>query len=122
MDTLTLDSLMALERNGWVALCDQTAGSFDEDLMTEDGLMMLVNGITMDRDAVVISPTTLPLGQLRALRASAVAVGLEAAALVYRAKAQRGKEPAFEGLMSSTYILVNAEPGLALYQQTTATH
>ena len=45
------------------------------------------------------------------------------AALVYRATAARDDEDEpFVALMSSHYTLVDGEPALTLYQQTTVTH
>lgn len=44
------------------------------------------------------------------------------AALIYKAKASRGDAEPFEAVMNSTYALVDGQPGLALYQQTTSTH
>lgn len=58
---MTLDTMVALEHQGWDALCGQTGGPFYGSLMTEDALMVLVNGLAMDKKAVVESPTS-PLG------------------------------------------------------------
>ena len=51
-----------------------------------------------------------------------VAAGDGAAAIVYKAEATRGDEEPFEAVMSSTYTLVDGQPRLVLYQQTTTTH
>lgn len=41
---------------------------------------------------------------------------------VYRARAVRGNDQPFVALMTSTYRMIEGEPRLALYQQTTVTH
>ena len=123
MDTMTLPALSALEHQGWDALCNQTGSSFYGSLMTEDAVMVLVNGFTMDRDTVVASLDQAPgwdsytISDERIVR-----VGAEAAALVYRATAQRAGEEPFEAVMTSVYVRSADGPRLALYTQTTATH
>lgn len=112
--------LLALERQGWDALCGSTGDSFYGRAMTEDAVMVLVNGEVMDRDAVVASLGEAPpwrtydIGEARLVR-----TGPDSAALVYRATAHReADEPAFVALMSSVYVRQNDEWRLALYQQT----
>ena len=120
---LSRDTLVRLERRGWDSLCDGTGGSYYGELMTDDGLMVLVNGMVMDRDAVVASLDGAPTWDRCAMSEHRVVpIGADAAVLVYRAVASRGDEPPFEALMTSTYVLVDGEPRLALHQQTTATH
>jgi hypothetical protein len=52
-----------------------------------------------------------------------VEVGGDAAAVVYKASASRdGQTEPFVALMSSVYRMIDGEPRLALYQQTTITH
>ncbi|WP_460741257.1 nuclear transport factor 2 family protein [Mariniluteicoccus endophyticus] len=123
MDALDLDTLVALERRGWDALSDGTGGTYYGDLMTDDALMVLVNGIVMDRATVVASLDQAPTWDHYELTdPRRVDLGADAAALAYRATAQRGGEPPFEALMTSVYRLVDGTPRLALYTQTTATH
>ncbi|WP_256282610.1 nuclear transport factor 2 family protein [Brevibacterium sp. HMSC07C04] len=123
MGLLTLDTLLDLERAGWDSLCNRAGAVFYGELMTEDGLMVLVNGFIMDRDAVVASLNEAPgWDRYEITDARMVAAGNSAAAIVYKAKASRGDEDPFEAVMSSTYTLVDGKPRLALYQQTTATH
>ncbi|WP_235912501.1 nuclear transport factor 2 family protein [Ruania zhangjianzhongii] len=91
--------------------------------MTADGLMVLVNGMALDRDQVVASLDGAPAWdgyQLTEVRR--IDLGDHAAALTYRATAHRAGEEPFVALMSSTYRLLDGAPRLALYQQTTATH
>jgi hypothetical protein len=123
MPNLNQDALDALERDGWDALCASTGGRFYGDLMTPDGLMVLVNGTVLDRDAVVASLDDAPAWDRYELSEERlVPMGPDVAALVYRARAFRGHEDPFEALMASTYVRIDGVPRLALYQQTTATH
>ena len=123
MTSLTKESLLALEHEGWDALCEQRGGSFYGELMTDDGLMVLVNGYVLDRDAVVASLNDSPAWDSYEIsEPRLVPLGEDAAVLVYRARAQRGSDAPFEAIMSSIYRLVDGEARLALYQQTTTTH
>ena len=123
MTNLTKESLLALEHEGWDALCEQRGGSFYGELMTDDGLMVLVNGYVLDRDAVVASLNDSPAWDSYEIsEPRLVALGEDAAALVYRARAQRGSDAPFEAIMTSVYRHIDDEVRLALSQQTTATH
>ncbi|THJ68489.1 nuclear transport factor 2 family protein [Arthrobacter echini] len=119
MPGLDHDALVALERAGWDALCASTGGGFYGDLMLSEGLMVLVNGAVLNRDAVVASLDQAPAWDRYELSDERlVPIGPGAAALVYGAEAYRGDEDPFEALMVSTYVLVDGSPRLALYQQT----
>ena len=105
MDTMTLPALSALERQGWDALCNQTGSSFYGSLMTEDAVMVLVNGFTIDRDTVIESLDQAPTWDKYTISDERIVrVGAEAAALVYRATAQRAGEEPFEAVMTSVYV------------------
>lgn len=122
MTNLRHDVLVDLERQGWESLCEGTGGDFYGDLMTEDGVMILVNGVIMGRDAVVASLSDAPTWDSYEIRdPQVIPLGEDASALVYRAVATRGGGLPFEALMSSSYVLIDGRPRLALYQQTTAT-
>ena len=119
MADLTLDRLLDLERQGWDSLCRGTGGAFYGALMTPAALMVLVDGSVLGRDAVVASLDGAPPWDAYDLHdVRRVGIGDGAAALVYRARAVRGDEPPFVALMASTYVVVDGEPRLALYQQT----
>lgn len=118
-----LDDLLAVERAGWDALCGSTGGAFYGDLMRPDAVMILVNGMVLDRDAVAASLDGAPAWDSYDLSdARIVPTGADSAALVYRARAERDGEAPFEALMTSVYTLADGLPRLALYQQTTITH
>lgn len=124
MHALTLDDLLALERRGWDALCTATGGTFYGELMTADAVMILVNGLVLDRDTVARSLNESPPWASYAITdARLVSLGPNTAALIYRATAEReGQAEPFVALMASHYCLAGGETKLALYQQTTITH
>jgi hypothetical protein len=123
MDDLTLENLMDLERQGWEALSSATGGDFYGRLMTDAGLMVLVNGMVLGRATIAATLNDAPAWASFEITAEKlVPVGTHAATLVYRAVAERPGQPPFEALMASTYVLVDGAVRLALYQQTTTTH
>ena len=124
MKELTLVRLMELEDMGWSSLSHSTGGDFYGHLMTADAVMVLVNGMVLDRDTIARSLNdSPPWASYELLGERLVGVGGDAAAVVYRASATRDRqaEP-FVALMSSVYRMVDGQPRLALYQQTTITH
>lgn len=122
MGKLTLEGLLALERAGWHALCESAGSDFYGSLMSEDALMVLVNGTVLDRDAVVSSLRDAPAwDNFDIEEPRVVSISDDAAVLVYRATATRGQEPPFRALMSSVYTVSEDEVHLVLYQQTAAT-
>ena len=124
MNELTLENLFALEHRGWDSLCDATGGDFYGDLMTAEAVMVLVNGMVLDRATISASLNDSPAWDTYALtEPRLVPVGADSVALVYRATASRlGEDEPFTALMTSTYRLVQGRPRLAMYQQTTITH
>lgn len=113
-------TLLDLERRGWDSLCDGTGDRFYGSIMTEDAVMVLANGMVMDRDTVVAA-----LGQSPPWRAYELAderlvpAGPDAAALVYTGTAYgEAEEPAFVGAMTSVYVRSGDDWQLAVYQQT----
>ena len=121
---LSLDALLALEHRGWEALTRHAGGRFYGALMTADAVMILVNGMVLDREPIAAALDESPPWRTFTLEhARLVPTGEGSAALVYRATASRdGEDVPFVALMSSHYTLVNGAPALTLYQQTTVTH
>ena len=124
MAGLDLPHLLALEHRGWDALCRSEGGTYYGELMTPDGVMILVNGMVLGRDEIAGSLNQAPPWASYTLTdARVVPAGAETAALVYRATAARkGQDEPFSALMSSVYCMVQGQTRLALYQQTTVTH
>lgn len=124
MARIELTELLSLERSGWDSLCANRGGRFYGDLMTEHALMVLVNGMALDRATVTASLDESPVwSSYRLDDARVVPTGTDSAALVYRATAIRddGAEP-FVALMSSHYRRLAGRLRMTLYQQTTITH
>jgi hypothetical protein len=114
-----LDTLDALERKGWAALCDGTASRFYGETMTSDGVMVLANGAAMTRDQVVTALRGAPpWGGYEMSDVRLVTTGRDGAAIVYKGVATRDGEVAFVGTMTSVYVEVNGAWRLALYTQT----
>lgn len=115
-----LDELLHIERAGWDSLCESTGADFYGDLMLPDAVMVLANGMVMDRNTVVSALAQSP--PWRAYEISGVrliALDDDNAVLVYIGTAYRdGDEPAFVGAMSSVYHRVDGVWKLTLYQQT----
>ncbi|WP_432483494.1 nuclear transport factor 2 family protein [Kineococcus esterisolvens] len=121
---LTLERLLSIERRGWDSLCRSEGGTFYGHVMTPDALMILPNGMVMDRDAIAGSLNeSPPWASYELENARVVPASDHSAALVYKATATReGEALSFTALMSSVYCLLDGEIRLVLYQQTTITH
>ncbi len=63
-----------LERAGWDSLCNQTGSEYYGELMLPNALIVLANGMVMDRDVVVSALSESPplraydIGDLRLIR------------------------------------------------------
>lgn len=115
---------MDLERQGWDSPCRSSGGDFYGQLMTPEAVMVLVNGVVLDRDIIARSLNdSPPWTSYELTEERLVEIGGNAAAVVYKASASREGQPEpFVALMSSVYRIVDGAPRLALYQQTTITH
>ena len=115
-----LEELLHIERAGWDSLCESSGADFYGELMLPDAVMVLANGMVMDRNTVVSALAQSP--PWRAYEISGVhliVVDDDNAVLVYTGTAYRdGDEPAFVGAMSSVYHRTAGVWKLTLYQQT----
>lgn len=120
MAPASIDVLLDLERRGWDALCRSEGAAFYGDIMTGDALMVLAGGLVLDREGVVESLADAPAWESYDLSdARVIAAGEDAAAIVYRARAEReGQAEPFIAQMSSLYRMVDGRLRLVLYQQT----
>nr|VDG63005.1 Uncharacterised protein [Streptococcus thermophilus] len=119
---MTLDQLLDLERQGWDSLCEQRGGTFYGELMTDDAVMVLVNGMVMDQPTIAASMNDAPpWDSYEITDPQLITLNDGAATLLYRATARRGSDN-FEALMTSTYVLLDGQVRMKLYQQTTVTH
>lgn len=124
MTRLDLDALLELEHGGWTSLCQSRGGAFYGELMLPGALMVLVNGMVLDRATVTSTLDDAPPWDAYEIHdPQLVPLADDCAALLYRARARRTADPApFVALMASVYRIVDGVPQLALYQQTTITH
>jgi hypothetical protein len=85
-----------------------------------DALMVLANGMVMDRDTVVASLSkSPPRRDYEISDVRLIAVDADTAILVYTGTAYRdGEDPAFVGAMTSAYHRTDGVWKLALYTQT----
>lgn len=115
---MLMDELLEREHEGWRSLCDSTGGEVYGRIMTDDGLMVLVDGSVLDRDAVAASLTDVPPWRAYEITQPHVLSLTEtAASLVYVGSARReGAE--LLARMVSTYSRIDGAWRLALYQQT----
>jgi hypothetical protein len=119
-DNVIVDLLLELERAGWDSLCNGTGWQFYGGVMLPHAVMVLANGMVMDRDTVVSALSESPPWRAYDIAdVRLISIDDDNAALVYTGTAYRdGDEPAFVGAMSSLYHRTEDGWKLALYQQT----
>lgn len=124
MTKLSLDTLLQLEKEGWKSLTKSTGADFYGEIMTKDALMILVNGMILDYEAISTSlNASEPWDTYEIKQPKLLSISADTATLIYSANASRENESEpFQAIMASTYTLVEGEIKLALYQQTTITH
>lgn len=119
MTLLELESILATEGAGWESLCQGNGGSFYGDLMTPGGVMVIANGMVLDRAAVKASLDHAPRwDRYEISEVRRVSLGSDSAALIYSAQSVRGDEAPFVATMTSVYSVIEGRLRLALYQQT----
>ncbi|HEY9266409.1 MAG TPA: nuclear transport factor 2 family protein [Mycobacterium sp.] len=118
VDSQVMEELLELEHAGWKSLCDGTGDEFYGAIMTSDSLMVLANGMVMDRDAVTAAlGQSPPWARYEIEDARLIDIGPDTAALVYTGKGWRDDGDPFVGAMSSVYHRTGDGWKLALYQQ-----
>ena len=111
--------LERLERAGWHALCRSTGAQFYDEVMADDGVMVLAHGQAMGKSEVVAALREAPpwssyaLDDLRVLPA-----GEDGAVVVYHATARRDGRSPFTAWMTSTYRRAEGTWRLVAYTQT----
>lgn len=118
-DSEVTDELLRLEHAGWQSLCDGTGAAFYGGIMADDAVMVLANGMVMDRDTVISSlGQSPPWARYQIEDVRVVKVSPDTAALVYTGTGWRdGQDAPFVGAMSSVYHRTGDGWTLALYQQ-----
>ncbi|UOR02900.1 DUF4440 domain-containing protein [Leucobacter allii] len=117
---VTLETLLELEHRGWDALCHSRGGDFYGEVMTENAVMVLVNGAVLSRAEIAASLNASPAWATYAIHEPRmIPCGEHAAILLYRASASReGMDRPFAALMASHYVVAGDRVSLAMYQQT----
>jgi hypothetical protein len=115
-----MDTLVGLERAGWDSLCSSAGSDFYGNIMLPAAVMVLANGMVMDRDTVVSALAKSPPWRTYEISdVRCISIDDDNAVLVYTGTGYRdGAEPAFVGAMSSVYHRTDAGWRLGLYQQT----
>lgn len=114
-----LEEILAIENDGWRALCDGTAATFYPRLMTDDAVMVLADGSVMDRHTVARALSQAPPWRTYQLSDHRVIDAGDVVVLVYLGTAYRkGEDEPFVAAMSSVYRRVEDTWRLVLYQQT----
>lgn len=122
MKKLDLENLLKLEKQGWDCLTKSKGADFYGALMTNNALMILVNGMTLEYRTIVQSLNNAePWDSYEIKDPRLLNINDNVATLIYSVTAKRGNSE-FVALNSSTYSMVNGEIKLNLYQQTTITH
>lgn len=118
-DSQVRKELLELEHAGWKSLCDGTGDEFYGAIMTPDALMVLANGMVMDRGAVTSAlGQSPPWARYEIEDVRLIDIAPVTAALVYTGKGWRdGADEPFVGAMSSVYHRTGDGGKLALYQQ-----
>lgn len=112
------DGVVALEEEGWRALASSDAVAWWSERL-DDGALMVFPGFVATREQALQGMAEAPpwswfhLDDVRVL-----ALGDDAAVVVYSAVAQREGQPEYHALMSSTWVRRAGEWRLALHQQT----
>ncbi|WP_308799997.1 nuclear transport factor 2 family protein [Agromyces silvae] len=121
MTDIGLHALLELEHAGWQALCEGRGGAYYRRVMSEDGTMILVNGMTLDREASAEALDAAESWDSYEIRDPRVlSLGPDAALLIYAGSASRKGQPPFTAIMTSAYRREHGELRLAAYQQTAA--
>jgi hypothetical protein len=118
-DSQVAEELLELEHAGWKSLCDGTGDEFYGGVMTDDAVMVLANGMVMDRDMVTSAlGESPPWARYEIQDVRLVQIAPDTAALVYQGTGYRdGQDEPFVGAMSSVYHRTDGGWKLALYQQ-----
>lgn len=89
--------------------------------MTERGVMVLMNGMVLDRERSWHRSDAPARDGHELSELDVRSCGAAAATLMHPVRAHRGADPAFEAVKSSTCVLQDGRVRLSLHQQTTAT-
>lgn len=113
--------LIDLERRGWEALAAGDGAAFYEEVCTDDVVMVFPGGMLLDRSAAIEGLRQAPpWARYELSDERVVPLGDDAAAVVYRAEAQREDDEPYRAVMASAYRREAGRWRLAVHQQTAA--
>lgn len=117
---MDLNELLEIERRGWESLCDGSGATFYGEIMSDDGVMVLANGIVTDRSTVTTALAEAPTWDDFTIEdPRIISAGADTGILLYRGTASRGNDPEpFDAWMTSVYLEANRRIQLVSYQQT----
>ncbi|WP_322409755.1 nuclear transport factor 2 family protein [Microbacterium invictum] len=103
----------------WASWVTSAGAEFYGDLMTDDAVMVLADGVVMDRSQVRTAHAEAPTrDSFEMTEERMVPAGTSTAALVYRGAARRAGMPEpFVAAMTSVYERVDGQIRLALYSR-----
>lgn len=116
-----MQDLIELEEQGWQALSTEgdAAWRFYEVVLTEDANMLLPGGLRLEGKAQILeSLAAQPWQRFQIEAPHVLALGEDAAALLYKVTAQRAGSASYTALVSSTYVRHGQTWQMALHQQT----
>lgn len=108
--------LIRAEHDGWDAVCRGDGGTFYNQAMTSDGVIIVEDGI-IERDAALAALEGQAWESYEMSEHRVVRLGDRAATLVYRVRAQR-REQVFERRLATTYLYIEGRWRVAVHQQT----
>ena len=118
MATLSIQDLLDVEHRGWRSLTDGTAAEVYDTILTDEAELILAHGEVLPRaEGLAAMGAGERWAGYRIEQPHVVPLGDDAAVLVYTGCAHRGG-PEFRAHMASTYVLVDGQLKLAVYQQT----
>lgn len=118
MQVLDRDTLLRIENEGWTSLCESRGAEFYGNILADDSVFVLMNGMVLDKEATVMSlEQSEPWERYSIKDSRVIQVNEKSAILVYQAEAQRD-EVVVRMINSSVYAIVGDQIQLVLYQQT----
>ena len=113
-----MNELVALEREGWEALAGPDPVAWWSERLDERARMVFPGFVATREQALQGMAEAPPWSWFRLDDLEVLALGDDAAVVVYSAVAQRDGQPEYRALMSSTWVRRAGEWRLAVHQQT----
>jgi hypothetical protein len=115
--SMTDEDLISLERQGWQALTTEHGASYYRDHLADDAVMAFPFGVISRSQAIEAIAAAPPWSRYELTDAKVIRLGEDAAVVVYHVRAQRGRQPEFVAVASSTFVRASGSWRLAFHQQ-----